>query len=223
MLKFKQYILKEEQIGDTHHVTFVRGNPIHAGHEAVVNQTQGAAEATGGDHSIVFSRSQDPKKNPLTPEQKIRYARMAFPSANVQLATPQQPTLLHIASGLYDQGVKNLHVHVGSDRVDEFQKLLNQYNGQKKLNGEPMQHGYYNFDNIYVHPVGNSRDEEGTGVAGYSATKMRDAAQRGDRAAFHAMAPSTMTPEQKDAMMQDTYTGMNPPPKETTTKSKKTK
>jgi hypothetical protein len=37
------------------------------------------------------------------------------------------------------------------------------------------------------------------------------------------MAPSTMTPEQKDSMMQDTYTGMNPPPKETITKPKKTK
>jgi hypothetical protein len=222
MLKFKQFIIKEEQ-QTSHHLTFVRGNPIHAGHEAVVNQTQGAAEATGGGHSIVFSRSQDSKKNPLTPEQKIRYARMAFPSANVQLATPQQPTLLHIASSLHDQGVKHLHLHVGSDRVEEFQKLLNQYNGQRRDDGEPMQHGYYGFDSIHVHPVGDSRDEEGTGMAGYSATKMRDAAQRGDRAAFHAMAPSAMTPEQKDAMMQDTYTGMNPPPKETTKKTKKTK
>ena len=222
MLKFKQYIIREDQ-DRHHHITFIRGNPLHGGHEAVVNQTQGAAEATGGDHTVVFSRSQDSKKNPLTPEQKIRYARMAFPGANTQLATPQQPTLMHIASGLHDQGVDHLHLHVGSDRVADFEKLLNQYNGQTKPDGTPMQHGYYNFKSITVHPVGSSRDEEGDGMSSFSATKMRDAAQRGDRAAFHAMAPSAMTPEQKDSMMQDTYTGMNPPPKETTAKPKKTK
>jgi hypothetical protein len=213
MLKFKQFILKEEQ--DVHHdVTFIRGNPIHAGHESVVNQVMNSAKNHGGGHSIILTRTQDKKKNPLQPEQKLKYAKQAFPNSNVQLATNEAPTLMHVASQLHDQNVNNLHLHVGSDRVDEFKKLLNNYNGVAG------RHGYYNFKNINVYPVGGARNADDTGITSYSATKMRDAAQLGDRAAFHAMAPSGMTAPQKDAMMADTYAGMNPPPKQKVTKTK---
>ena len=59
---------------------------------------------------------------------------------------------------------------VGSDRVDEFDNLLNKYNG------EEGRHGFYGFDNIEVVSAGE-RDPDAEGVTGMSASKMRAALQ----------------------------------------------
>ena len=55
---------------------------------------------------------------------------------------------------------------VGSDRVQEFDRLLNQYNGVEG------RHGYYGFDDIRVVSAGE-RDPDAEGVEGMSASKMR--------------------------------------------------
>ena len=145
-----------------HDITFMRANPLHIGHQSVVKQVMDSAAQHGGAYSIVLSHSQDPKKNPLTGEQKLGYAKLAFPRANVNLATTEAPTLLHQASQLHNQGVTHLHVHVGSDRVDSFKKVLHDYNGVQG------RHGMYNFKDIQVHPVGAERkssgDDEGVEV-----------------------------------------------------------
>jgi hypothetical protein len=206
MLRFKYFFLKEEQ--EVHHdITFMRGNPIHIGHQTVVDQVVNSAANHGGGHTVYLTRSHDHKKNPLTPEQKLQYAKMAFPNANIELTSPDAPTILHQASKLHGQGVNNLHVHVGSDRVEQFRQLLSHYNGQRG------NHGFYKFDSINVYPVGSERSDEDEGVAGASATAMRDAAQRGDRESFYAMAPTNLTADQKEQMLQDTAAGMVPPPK----------
>ena len=51
---------------------------------------------------------------------------------------------------------------VGSDRVTEFQTLLNKYNGVKG------RHGFYNFEKISVVSAGE-RDPDAEGVEGMSA------------------------------------------------------
>ena len=53
---------------------------------------------------------------------------------------------------------------VGSDRVKEFDNLLNKYNG---VEGK---HGYYGFDDIRVVSAGD-RDPDAEGVEGMSASK----------------------------------------------------
>ena len=55
---------------------------------------------------------------------------------------------------------------VGSDRVDEFDKPINKYNGVEG------RHGFYGFDDIKVVSVGE-RDPDAEGVTGMSASKMR--------------------------------------------------
>ena len=72
---------------------------------------------------------------------------------------------------------------VGSDRVDEFEKILNQYNG---VDGR---HGFYGFDNIEVVSAGE-RDPDAEGVEGMSASKMRAAATDGDLESFKQGVPS---------------------------------
>jgi hypothetical protein len=183
-----------------HHITQGRMNPVHAGHELVVNQVRNAANKNG--HTIILTGSHDPKKNPLTPEQKLKHAKRAFPGANIITASKEHPTLLHQLSRLHSNGVTELHMHVGSDRVGEFKELLNKYNGVEG------RHGYYKFNKIKIHTVGEERSDEKHGTAGASASKMRAAAASGDREAFHSMSPSGMSVEHRDEMYNDVRRGM---------------
>ena len=211
MLKFKK--LKEELGGKeatnksvslkSHKVmAFGRMNPITSGHEAVVNKVHEIAKKHNADHVVIVSHSQDAKKNPLTGEQKVAHAKNAFPGTNVQSASKEHPTILHHAAQAHSTGAQHLHVVAGSDRHEEMHNLLHKYNGQKAA------HGHYNFKSITVHSSG-ARDPDAEGTTGISASKMREHAASGNKAAFHAGAPSKMKPEHKDAMYNDVRKGMN--------------
>lgn len=201
MIRFRNFFKEEKEVH--HDMTWMRGNPLHRGHETVVGQTVKSAAAHKGGHSVVLTHSQDSEKNPLSPEQKLKHARRAFPGVNVETSSKQAPTILHHASKLHKQGVTHLTVHVGSDRVKEFHDLLHKYNGVEG------RHGHYNFKKINVVPVGGERKAEGSGIESYSATKMRKAAAENDRDSFHKMAPSKMSTRHKDEMMKDVRNGMN--------------
>jgi hypothetical protein len=86
---------------------------------------------------------------------------------------------------------------VGQDRVDQFNKLLNQYKG---INGP---HGHYGTDmNITVHSAGG-RDPDAEGVEGVSGTGQRIHARNNNFEGFRAGAPSRMTDEQAASLMND--------------------
>jgi cytidyltransferase-like protein len=201
MIKFSKYKLKEAVQEPTHVMTFGRMNPVHSGHESVINQVTNMANKIGASHSVVVTHTNDPVKNPLTAAQKVKHIERAFPEANVQSTSTEHPNILHNAAELSNQGVKHLHLIVGSDRVGQFQNLLNTYNNK------PGIHGNYNFKSITVHSAGQ-RDPDAEGLEGASATKMREAAKTGNRKVFHAMAPSGMSTKHKDEMMQDVVSGM---------------
>ena len=91
--------------------------------------------------------------------------------------------VFEVATFLHDKGHRSIIMVVGSDRVDEFDRLLNQYNGVKG------RHGYYRFDNIEVVSAGD-REPDAEGVEGMSASKMRAAAADGDKDSFLTGLPS---------------------------------
>ena len=72
---------------------------------------------------------------------------------------------------------------VGSDRVKEFDTLLNRYNDTKS------KHGYYRFDDIDVISAGE-RDPDAEGAGGMSASKMRAAVQEGKYDLFKMGVPA---------------------------------
>jgi len=186
---------------EKHHVTaFMRTQPPTEGHQQVINKVKSEAKKVGGSHSIVLSHSHD-AKNPLTPEQKLKHAKRAWPDMNISTSSVEQPTLLHHLANLHKQGVTHVTVVGGQDRVEGFRNLIHKYNGQTGA------HGYYNFKGINVVSAGE-RDPDAEDVTGISGTKMRAAAEKGDRETFHAAAPSKMTPDQKDEMMRDVQNGM---------------
>ena len=200
-LKGKMQAAKNEPKQDKHHwMWWGRGQPITKGHEQGINKTRDIAAEEGGTHNIIFSHSHD-AKNPLTSDQKIKHAKRAFPGANITTSSEAQPSILHHAAAAHAAGTTHLHVVAGADRVDQYKGLLDKYNGVAS------KHGHYNFKGITVHSAGE-RDPDAEGTEGISGTKMRTAAAENDRKTFHAGAPDTMTPKEKDEMMKDTQAGI---------------
>ena len=200
MLSFKSF-LSEEKTEKHGVLSFGRMNPITSGHEAVVNKVHEVAKEHNASHQVVLSHSQDSKKNPLTAAQKVKHAKNAFPGTKVKAASKDKPTILHHAADMHNKGIKHLHVVAGSDRQEEMHNLLHKYNGKESG------HGHYNFKSITVHSSGQ-RDPDAEGTTGISASKMREHAASGNEKAFHAGAPSSMSPEHKTAMYNDVRKGM---------------
>jgi len=184
-------------IPEKHHTLFWgRANPPHAGHEQAANVVRDVARRTGGTGDMTLTRSQDAKKNPLTPEQKLKHAKRAFPNVNVNIADEQHPTILHHLSKLHNQGITNLHMVSGSDRIPEYQKLIDKYNGVK---GD---HGYFNFKKVQFHSAGE-RDPDAEGTAGVSASSQRLHAQNGNFKGFSTGSSSKMKPQHVKELYND--------------------
>ena len=172
--------LKSEAVADKSiAITFGRFNPPTIGHEKLINKVVRADR----NYKIYISRSEDSKKNPLSPRDKLSFMRKMFPqyARNIEINTTNM--ILDLATMLYNKGHTILKFVVGSDRVREFETILKKYNDQKN------RHGYYNFKTIDVISAGE-RDPDAEGASGMSASKMRDAASKDDIASFKRGLPS---------------------------------
>ena len=159
----------------------IRDRPT-TGHEKLIQKV--ASTAGSSPFRIYPSYSQNQKKDPLPFPLKIAYMRKMFPKyAKNIMANKKVKMVFDIAVDLHNKGHRSIVMVVGSDRVTEFDTLLNKYNG---VNGR---HGYYGFDNIEVVSAGE-RDPDAEGVSGMSASKMRAAAVDGDFDIFKMGVPS---------------------------------
>ena len=175
-----------EKTGDTAVFTFGRFNPPTIGHEKLVNAVAKQQSKNAGSKMYVYaSHSNDPQKNPLAYAKKIAYMRKMFKKYSKNIITAKPRTTIEVAVELYNKGHKAIVMVVGSDRVTEFETLLNEYNGV-----EGKRHGYYGFDNIEVVSAGE-RDPDAEGVAGMSASKMRAAAENSDLDSFKTGIPDS--------------------------------
>jgi phosphopantetheine adenylyltransferase len=178
--------LPVEKTKGTLTVAFGRFNPPHLGHLQLMDTAAQSAEAEGSDYMIVPSRSQDAKKNPLDADTKVTIMRSMFPQHSERIANDVSTrTIFDVLKKAHNDGYANVRIVGGADRVKEFEKLSNNYNGN-----------LYNFDNIEVVSAGD-RDPDSDGVEGLSASRMRLAASEGDFKTFRAGMPPDMKP--KDA------------------------
>ena len=170
---------------NTKEVAFVFGrfNPPTIGHEKLFEAVK--KQSRGGSYRIYASQSVDAKKNPLQFKDKIKFLRKMFPKhARNVMADKDVRTVLDIAVKLYDQGFTKVTLVAGSDRVREFDILLNKYNGQK------AKHGFYNFEGAINVVSAGERDPDAEGATGMSASKMRMTAQQNDLAGFAKGIPA---------------------------------
>jgi len=203
-MKFRDFIVEEKE--KTTVFAFGRMNPgPTTGHEKLINTVKSLSKEHKADHLIVMSHSQDPKKNPLSPEQKLKHAKRFFPKINFKTSSKQSPSFLTHAAELHNSGTKHLVMVGGSDRAEEYHKTLHKYNGE----GEGK---LFNFKSIKVVSSGE-RDPDAEGAEGMSASKMRAHASSNNFKEFRKGVPSHVSDVHARELFHDTQTGMKSAPK----------
>lgn len=191
MKKFKQLI--KELPSKKVVFAFGRFQPPTIGHELLVNAVKKVA---GKDaHVIYASHTQDAKKNPLSVDRKVYYLKRMFPGTNFMAAGGETRTLIEVAKQL-NKKYKNLVMVAGSDRVPEYKRLLETYNGKE-----------FHYDTVEVVSAGE-RDPDADDASGMSGTKMREAAKKGDFKLFKSGLPHTITTVDAKRLMNEIRDGM---------------
>lgn len=196
MKKYSQFIT--ELPSKTVVFAFGRFNPPTVGHELLINAVKRIAGSN--DYVIYVSKTQDKNKNPLPVDRKVYYMKRMFPNTNFKAASPSERTFLEAAAKLNTR-YKNLIMVAGSDRVKNFKETLEKYNGVKGT------HGHFKFDTIQVISSGK-RDPDSDQADGMSATKMREAAKKGDFNSFKRGIPHTLTNIDARRLMNEVRKGM---------------
>ena len=179
-------------------VVFGRFNPPTIGHEKLLKRAAKEAEKRGYELRIYPSRSQDAKKNPLTPQMKISYMRQMFPDYAGSIVDDKgAKTIFNVLTGANGEGHTNMIIMVGQDRLGEFQGLSHKYNGE-----------LYNYDQLEVVSAGD-RDPDSDDVTGMSASKLRLAAAEGDFKKFAKGVPDTLGNTEKMELFNVLRRSMN--------------
>ena len=143
--------------------TFGRFNPPTVGHMKLAAKMKSIS--SGHDVLIYTTHTTDKKKNPLSNAQIRKFMNPMLPRG-INVAKSASRTVFEVVVDLYNNEYRYVQMVVGSDRIKEFETLLNKYNGVKS------RHGYYNFKSIKVVSAGD-RDPDAEGATGMSASKMR--------------------------------------------------
>jgi len=167
---------------------FGRMNPPTAGHKKIGE----VIKAQPGDPFIFITHTQNTKTDPLSFSQKLTFAQKMFPM--IKVGDKAVRTWVQAMQKLEQMGYTDIVYVAGSDRVNEFNELLNKYNGRD-----------YNFNSIKVVSAGE-RDPDAQGLEGMSASKMRDLAARGDKRTFVNAVP--IDPKTAEEMYNQVRTGL---------------
>jgi len=177
----------KEDLGDLT-VVFGRFNPPTIGHAKLLDAAKKAAGK--GSLKIYPSRTQDKKKNPLDPDEKVDIMKQIMPDhADNIVNDPNSKTIFDVLKQGYDDGYSNVKIVVGADRVKEFAKLSGDYNGK-----------IYDYLGVEVVSAGD-RDPDAEGVEGMSASKMRKAAADNDFKTYRTGVPDTIDDKTAKMMM----------------------
>ena len=177
-------------------ISFGRFNPPTIGHEKVIEKVKSIAGTA--PFRIYPSHSVGPK-DPLPHTKKVAYMRKMFPKYKKNIiADKEAKTIMHIAMKLDKEGFTELIMVVGSDRVQEFDTLLQRYNEKADKKGKIL----YKFNSIKVVSAGQ-RDPDSEGVEGASASKMRTAAANSNYTSFASGIPATLSPKDKKKLYLD--------------------
>ena len=155
-------------------VAFGRFNPPHAGHGKVIGVAAESAEGDNSDYMIIPSRSEKPKTDPMSADSKVEIMRSLFPEHSERIVNdPNIRTIFDVLKKAHNDGYAGVRIVGGSDRADAFDRLSTDYNGK-----------LYQFDTLETINAGE-RDADSEGMEGFSASRMRLAAQENDFKAFY--------------------------------------
>ena len=182
-------------------LAFGRFNPPTVGHQKLMDKV--ASSSDDNDYMIIPSRSEDKKKNPLGVDRKAAMMRQLYPDHAEKIVNDAaNRTIFDVMRKAHNDGYANVRVVGGGDRVKEYEKLINKYNGST-----------YQFDNIEVVNAGD-RDADSDDTDGMSASKMRKAAKNNDFREFKKGMPKGMDPEILMGIFTELQDAMGVTPKE---------
>jgi len=165
-------------------IGFGRFNPPTSGHGKLCDAVKNVAGE--GEYRIYPSHSCDSKKNPLDCEEKVNWMKASYPDhASNIVYDSKMKTIFDVLQAAHNGGYRSVNLVVGSDRLKEFERLANDYNGQ-----------LYSFDKINVISAGD-RNPDAEGVEGMSASKLRKAAAEGDYETFEKGLSKNLKQNQK--------------------------
>ena len=156
---------------------FGRFNPPTIGHQKLIETVLATAEKANGKAYLFLSHKQNNKTDPLNFAEKQAYIQQYYPKLAVGDAGSN--TIIKALQKIQSEGRTKIIMVAGSDRVEEFSKLLNQYNGKPDKQGNDL----YKFDSINVVNAGQ-RDPDAEGISGASASKARELANKGQEHEF---------------------------------------
>ena len=160
---------------------FGRFNPPTIGHEKLIETVLQTAQKANGKAYLFLSHKQNNKTDPLDFKSKQSYIQQFYP--NLAVGDAGANTIIKALQKIQAEGRTRIIMVAGSDRVEEFEKLLNQYNGKPDKAGNDL----YKFDDIKVVNAGQ-RDPDAEGVSGASASKARELAAKGQEHEFSRIA-----------------------------------
>jgi len=159
---------------------FGRFNPPTIGHEKLILKVQSTAAKVNGKGYVFLSQTGGTEKDPLDFTTKLSYLRQHFQSdPKLSFGDIRANTIIKVMKVLEQEGRTKIIMIAGDDRVMQFQKLLNQYNGKPTKAGNVE----YTFDSIQVISAGQ-RDPDADDVTGVSASKARALAMKGQEHEF---------------------------------------
>lgn len=182
---------------------FGRMNPPTSGHEKLIKKVLEIAKKNNATPFIFVSHTQDPKKNPLTSKQKIKYITLGIPDVEKYLVYDQSvKTPFDALKHIQDKGFTDVILVAGSDRVQEMKDSLSKYVNHP----DPAKRFTLNsFDAVSA----GDRDPDADGVTGMSASKMRAAVVSNDFNLFKTGVPSRLSVRFAKDMFNDIKTAMN--------------
>jgi hypothetical protein len=169
--------LLEAQPKKTAVVAWGRMNPPTIGHQKVIDVVNQHAQKFMGDPILFLTKTQKPKTDPLSFAEKLHFAQEMF---NVPVdKNTSVKTIIQMFQHLQGKGYDNVILVAGSDRVQQYQDLIDKYNNKPDTKGEVP----FTFANAKVVSSGE-RDPDAEGVQGMSASKLRQFAADDDFTSF---------------------------------------
>lgn len=157
-------------------VCFGRYNPVTLGHIQLFKKISEEARKIQGDGLIYTSKTHDPKKNPLTYQEKITFLKKAVGiPGNVKVVKDESvSTLFNCIAELVKQGYARIVVVGGSDRQSDMKRVADY---GKSLGSE------------VTFASSGDRDPDAEGVSGISASLVRKMAAEGKLTEFLKLVP----------------------------------
>jgi len=171
-------------------ITIVLGrfNPPTIGHKRVLDKAKQIA--SGGELRVYPSRKQNNTTDPINPPLKIKYMRKMFPDFKKKIVNSANlATIFDVLKNIFEDGFEKVNIVVGSDRVSEFERLSNQYNGS-----------LYQFQEINIISAGNRDPDAADDITNMSSAKLRKAAVQDDFETFKSGVPRTMPQKEVENM-----------------------